>query len=64
MFPAIMPWPRTLPPQIKLSDVKIMQKNLIKVEKISVMIQEVMQIVRIVLLSKSVRFCESRRRKN
>jgi hypothetical protein len=46
-----------------LSDVNIMQKNLIIGGKILVMIGEVMLDVRIVLLSVSIRFCESRRRK-
>jgi hypothetical protein len=48
---------------MKLSDVKIIWKKLIKGKKLTVMIREVMQDVRIVLLSKSVRFCESRRKK-
>ncbi len=42
----------TPPPQMKLSDVKIVQKNLDTEKKLTVMIQEVMENVRIVLLSK------------
>jgi hypothetical protein len=45
---------------MKLSDMKTIQKNPDK-EKNTIMIWEVMQDARIVLLSKSIRFCESRR---
>jgi hypothetical protein len=64
MFPAIMPWPMTLAPTNKAigHGNHAKKTNLLK-EKFTVMIQEVMQDVRIVLLSKSIRFYESKRRK-
>jgi hypothetical protein len=48
---------------MKLSAMKKRAESNQSKEKNTVMIQEVMQDVRIVLLSKSVRFCERRRRK-
>ncbi len=62
MFPAIMPWPMTLSPTNEaVRRENHEEKNLYK-EKKPVTIWEVMKDVRLVLLSKSVRFCESRRR--
>jgi hypothetical protein len=51
MFPALMPWPMTLAPRMKLSDVKIMQKKPLIRKKITDMIWEVMKDVRTVLPS-------------
>jgi hypothetical protein len=57
-----MPWPMTLASMNEaIGCENHAGKNLIK-EKNTVMIREVMQDVRIVLLSKSVWFCESRRK--
>ena len=46
-----MPWPMTLAPQMKLSDVKVMQEKTFIRKKFTLTIQEVMKDVRIVLLS-------------
>jgi hypothetical protein len=58
-----MPWPMTLAPTNEAIGRKNhAEKNLFK-KKNTIMIREAMQDVRIVPLSKSVRFCECRRRK-
>jgi hypothetical protein len=52
MFPAIMPWPMTLDPTSEAARRENCAKKNLDTEKITVTIQEVMQDVRIVLLSK------------
>jgi hypothetical protein len=65
MFPTTMPWPMTLAPTIEaVRRENHAEKNLYKEKKITVTTREVMKDVRIVLLSKSIRFCESGRRIN
>ncbi len=60
-----MPWPMTLAPTIEaVRRENHAEKNLYKEKKITVTTREVMKDVRIVLLSKSIRFCESGRRIN
>jgi hypothetical protein len=64
MFPAIMPWPMTLAPTNEaVRHENHAEKTFIR-KKISVTIREVVKDVRIVSLSKNVRFCESGRRIN
>jgi hypothetical protein len=53
MFPAIMPWPMTLNPTNEaVRHENHVEKNLDTEKKITVTVQEVMEDVRIVLLSK------------
>jgi hypothetical protein len=62
MFPAIMPWPMTLTPANEAIGHENQKEKNLNDEKNTAMIWVFMQDVRIVLLSKSVRFGESRRK--
>ncbi len=52
MFPAIMPWPMTLAPTNEAIRCENHAEKTLDMEKINVMIREVIEDVRIVLLSK------------
>jgi hypothetical protein len=58
-----MPWPMTLSPTNEAirCEIHAKKKSFLR-KKNTAMIREVMQDARIVLLSKSIRFCESRRK--
>ena len=60
-----MPWPMTLAPTNEaVRPENHAEKNLYMGKKLTITIREDMKFVRIVLLSKSVRFCESQRKIN
>jgi hypothetical protein len=52
MFPAIMPWPMTLAPTNEAIRHENRAEKYLNMEKLTIMIREVMEDVRIVLLSK------------